>query len=247
MIGHVLGKKHVKNLIEFIHTNKVRHKTEDPIKPAKEYKPSWYVNAPFYVDQNNNKDTLKIYNGEVNATFRKCIPMLEAINIGYMVSLCADVLVENLDDQYNVTWKSTKNIFDLHGQNTKLIDPPDNYNNHVIKYTWGVLPKTPKGYSILVVEPLGFNNGVFKQIPAVVDTDKNDLQFALPMWVKKDFNGIVEAGTPLAQIIPFKKESWKSKHGYMEDNEYLIQEEKGFNKKIKNHYKDKAFNQKKYL
>jgi len=32
----------------------------------------------------------------------------------------------------------------------------------------------------------------------------------------------------------------------MDDNEYFILEEKGFNKKIKNHYRNKSFNQVKY-
>jgi len=234
-------------IIKFIHTNKTNYKTENKIKPSKEFKPKWYVDSPFYVDENNNKSSIKINNGEVNATFKKCIPMIDAINIGYMVELKADVIVQdNNNEIFNIAWKSKKNIFDLHGNNTKLIEAPENYHSHVVKYTWGVLPKTPKGYSTLVIEPLGFNNLVFKQIPAVVDTDKNNLQFALPMFVKKNFNGVVEAGTPLAQLIPFKKENWKSLQSYMKDGKYEMLEEIGFNKKIKNHYSNNTFNQKNY-
>lgn len=246
MIGNDIEMSNVKNLIKFIHTDKVRYASEDKIKPAKEYKPEWYTKAPFYVDQNNKKEKLKIYNGEVNATFKKCIPMLDAINIGYMVTLCSDVLIETEANGFNITWKSKKNIFEMHGNNTNMIEPPDNFNTQVVKYTWSVLPQTPKGYSTLVVPPLGFHDLPFKQIPGVVDTDKNDLQFALPMWVQKGYEGIVEAGTPLAQLIPFKKEDWKSEHTFMDDNEYFILEEKGFNKKIKNHYRNKSFNQVKY-
>jgi hypothetical protein len=29
-----------------------------------------------------------------------------------------------------------------------------------------------------------------------------------PFFLKKDFNGIIKAGTPIIQAIPFKRETW---------------------------------------
>ena len=56
-------------------------------------------------------------------------------------------------------------------------------------------------------------------IPAIVDTDKEVLNFHFPMWLKEEFTGIITKGTPLAQIIPFKERAglWKQTTLQMEN------------------------------
>jgi hypothetical protein len=34
---------------------------------------------------------------------------------------------------------------------------------------------------------------------------------SIPFFIKKGFEGIIPAGTPILQIIPFKKDNWTSK------------------------------------
>jgi hypothetical protein len=34
--------------------------------------------------------------------------------------------------------------------------------------------------------------------------------FSTNDWIKEDFNGIIPINTPILQIIPFKRENWKS-------------------------------------
>jgi hypothetical protein len=48
----------------------------------------------------------------------------------------------------------------------------------------------------------------FQTLSGVVDTDnfKHPVQF--PFFIKKDFTGIIKAGTPVAQITFFKREHW---------------------------------------
>jgi antitoxin (DNA-binding transcriptional repressor) of toxin-antitoxin stability system len=31
-----------------------------------------------------------------------------------------------------------------------------------------------------------------------------------PFYIRKGFSGVIEAGTPIAQIIPIKREPWKA-------------------------------------
>jgi dUTPase len=46
-------------------------------------------------------------------------------------------------------------------------------------------------------------------LPGVVDTDKYYEAIAFPFNLKdKNFEGMLEAGTPIAQVIPFKRESY---------------------------------------
>ena len=50
----------------------------------------------------------------------------------------------------------------------------------------------------------------FTTLSAVVDTDKHTQAINFPFVMKSGFNGVIPAGTPLAQIIPFKRSKWKS-------------------------------------
>ena len=137
------------------------------------------------------------------------MPLLDALNIGYIVELQSDVQC-TVDDNggYLLEWLQEVDIFTVHGENSELITPPHGYHSRVVKYLWNTLPKTPKGYSSLIVAPLGFNDLVLHAVPAVVDTDKSLQPFDLPMWIKKDYKGVIPKGTPLAQIIPFKRDNW---------------------------------------
>ena len=47
-------------------------------------------------------------------------------------------------------------------------------------------------------------------MPAIVDTDVYNERVQLPFTFKDpNFEGLVPAGTPIYQVIPFKRDSWK--------------------------------------
>jgi hypothetical protein len=39
-----------------------------------------------------------------------------------------------------------------------------------------------------------------------------------PFFIKKDFNGLIPAGTPILQAIPFKRDDWKADYGKEEES-----------------------------
>jgi len=80
---------------------------------------------------------------------------------------------------------------------------------------WGI--KTPPGYSCLFVQPL-HRESVFTIMPGIVDTDtyNNPVNFPFVLNDTK-FQGIIPAGTPIAQVIPFKRDSWRMSLGGEED------------------------------
>jgi hypothetical protein len=43
-----------------------------------------------------------------------------------------------------------------------------------------------------------------------MDSDNFSLGGQIPFFLQKDFTGIIPAGTPIAQLIPIKRDSWKS-------------------------------------
>jgi hypothetical protein len=58
----------------------------------------------------------------------------------------------------------------------------------------------------------------FTIFPAVVDTDKYTAPVNFP-FVLNDikFEGLIPAGTPYAQVIPFKRDSWQMEIGNEQD------------------------------
>lgn len=232
---------------------KARSKTEFDVQlkpyPAVKSLPKWYTDSSPYLETfglDSNKSHVR---GRVaNHNFKKCTPLLDGMSAGYIIPLWADVEVDNSNEfAPEIFWKTRSDIFTEHGNNTRQIQTPVGYHEQVFKYINCWIPQTPKGYSCLVISPLGHNDLVFKAVPAIVDTDRSTLELVFPMWVKNDFNGIVEKGTPLVQIIPFKRDDWESTFDYYEDGEYdKVIEEKNFNSTIVGHYLKNAWSKKKF-
>ena len=223
---------------------RARSKTEFEIQlkpyPAVKQLPKWFTDASPY---NHNNGTypddgkLHVRHMVPNFSFKKCTPLLDGLTSGYIIPLWADVIVEQNNGFPLIFWKTRNDIFNVHGESAKDIPSPVGYDQVVYKYNNCWIPETPKGYSSLIISPLGYNDLAFKAVPAIVDTDSSTLELVFPMWVKTGFEGVVEKGTPLIQIIPFKRDDWESTFNYYEDREYEnIVDEKNFQGTIVGHY-----------
>jgi hypothetical protein len=69
---------------------------------------------------------------------------------------------------------------------------------------------TESGYSTLVMQPLNADDTPLNAISGIIDTDKFLTDGHFSFVVDKTFKGILKKGTPLAQVIPFKRESFVS-------------------------------------
>jgi hypothetical protein len=234
---------------------RARSKTEFDVQlkpyPAIKSLPKWYLESnPFIKDPKFGPDSSKTHvrNRTANHNFKKCTPLLDGMSTGYIIPLWADVEVDNsILNSPQIFWKTRHHVFEPHGVNTREIEPPVGYHQQVFKYMNCWIPQTPKGYSCLIVSPFGYNDSAFKAVPAVIDTDKSTLELIFPTWVKKDFNGIVEKGTPMATVIPFKRTDWKATFDYYEDGEYWnVVEEKTFNGTMIGHYLRNYWSKKKF-
>ena len=233
--------------IEFIARDKYWSEIQPYPKPARSVMPEWYSEAPLYYSFGSKDDRLKMTDEGKNMTFKKCIPLIDGLKSGYIVELRKDLIVqENKDGQFDIQWNSDDLVITVHNSASNLVEAPYGYNSQVINYIWNTIIKTPKGYSCLITHPLGFNDTALRMIPAVVDTDKEVLNFHLPMWLKKDFIGIIKKGTPIAQIIPFKRDNWTAKNSFLKDGEYEVLAENGFNATMQNHYRDTSWSKKRF-
>ena len=108
--------------------------------------------------------------------------------------------------------------------------------------------KTPPGYSCIFTQP--FNRvSSFKIIDGIVDTDTFDTQINFPFyWTGAiDKPTVLKEGTPMVQVIPFKREKWKM--NIERENFDRVEEDLNMIKrqsKIFDNYKTKFWNKKEY-
>jgi hypothetical protein len=81
----------------------------------------------------------------------------------------------------------------------------------------------------------------------VVDTDTYNAPVNFPFVLKNvNFEGLIPAGTPIAQVIPFKREEWKMQIGTEKDLEKQSDSIKGLRSKMFDSYKSQYRHIKKY-
>ena len=208
---------------------------DEPVS-AKDILPEWYKK------QNRYTGGQKIMSPDVgmfNTTIKACMPIFDLITAGYIIKTPADIYVsKNEDGSPKFSWAI--NGFVCVESHTPLqydsFNIPKEFYPIGYKFinTW--IAKTPKGYSSIFISPILRDDLPFECLPAIVDTDKHPIPVNFPFFIRKDFEGIIPAGTPIIQIIPFKRESWKIKvNGY---NDLFDKLWRRVERKIQNRYKD---------
>lgn len=181
-------------------------------EPALKNLPDWYKKQPAYY--NNNKDVL---NGQQQLTVKKCLAFFDIITSGYILKCPVDIFVDTTGD---------KPIFEIapHFQSLRIPlisnHAPEQVSHYPInkeKYldlifrinmVWVI--STPPGYSSLFIHPQHQEDLAIEAVSAIIDTDEFYSAGLFSFFVKKGFKGIIKRGTPLVQVIPFKRESWES-------------------------------------
>lgn len=236
--------------IEFTYLGEHSFNVCEKPQPSKTYLPDWFINMPPYAPSEKNPRGNKIIveNHDSNATAKKCTPMLDAMITGYTVPLWSDVQVRQEENGPRITWKVSQDVFGPHGNwGAPLIPPPLGYDNVVFKFNTSFRIRTPKGYSVIIRNVAGHNGLPFYAIPAIIDTDKSVIDTNIPVWVRSGFDGIVEKGTPMAQIIPFKRDNWKATFTWITEEQMRQEDDKGFASTIVNNYVKNIWSRKKFI
>jgi len=193
-----------------------------PPKPAAKEVPDWYKNTSGYTGSQGKK----IINGSLPQTIKKCIPVFDAITSGYILYTQVDVQVSQTGGFPYYQFPSQKAI-SFHPIEQAPLHPARNETAYP-KWNNPYAIATPPGYSTLFMQPM-HRESVFTILPGVVDTDTYKSMVNFPFTLNDPkWEGIIPAGTPMAQVIPFKRESWKHKIGSNKD----IEERKLIDKKL---------------
>jgi hypothetical protein len=196
--------------------------------PASKLIPEWYKNLESYMGGEKRPDG----NAGTTATAKRCMPIFDAITGGYIISTHTDLWVsqrpdENRKIQPYYEWAN----FGALGFHPKhqLPDHPDG-TGHEFSYpkwtnAWAIT--TPPGYSTLFISPLHRETPIIV-LPGVVDTDTYNAPVNFPFVLRDSkMDGLIPAGTPIMQVIPFKREEWQMEIG---SNEEFQQQAKVTNK-----------------
>lgn len=184
-------------------------------KPAKSFIPQWYKNAELSFQ---NKET-----GEKNFGLKACMPYLDTLTSGYILSTPVNIYINtekndlghifnNTDDSLTIKWDGPPDFQNFISERPKesgftMPRPAGHRPNHLIfEGFWSI--KLPKKYSVLVTPPLNRYDLPFTISSGIIDSDKFYAPGNIPFFLKKDFSGVIPKGTPIAQIIPIKREHW---------------------------------------
>lgn len=193
---------------------------------AKDYVPNWWKSSKVQ----------ECKNGLVNDTLRGCPGMDDLLKLGWYYVLDYDVEIRCNEEDFGPNRsRSWQAITPYNSNNTgshpftqqiwhQFNHSPHKKNTDSFKFVsdWSI--KTPIGYSCLYLDPFLHNNENFSLWPGVIDTDvfstnaDNAPMIFLP---KTDKSFVIKKGTPVAQVIPFKREEWVGSFLYHKKRSYL--------------------------
>lgn len=166
-----------------------------PYRAAKQV-PEWWSGLP--------RDLVNEGSSFPGHTIKRCSPVFDVINAGYIIPMPFDLHVECEGDDINFNWRYAPGMYieqhgieqvPIYGGAWKLINP------------WII--KTPPGTSVLITHPFHRPGLPYHTLEAMVDTDTyhNAVNFPF-LWTGGDHDDVIRAGTPFAQVIPFRREQW---------------------------------------
>lgn len=196
--------------VTFVARDKFLLEVSEAPKPAKLFIPDWYKNLPTHQTKQPQFDDM---HGNGNSTMKQCMPFFDGFNMGYIMTTPCDIYVEKGFDGETVKISSHK-MFDVvgaRGPASKTSMPiPDEYYNQEFTWITTFEASTPEGYSSFCMHPINRPDLPFHTITGIMDTDKWYITGNHPFFIKKGFEGVIPMGTPMMQIIPFKRDEWRA-------------------------------------
>lgn len=158
--------------------------------------------------------------GEIR-TVKHCPPFIDAMGFGFVIPLVTDIQVYK--GQLEWAWdlgpstlgRYTRSPLSFHPGEQLAGAPIAPEGEFAIKFTnyWTI--ETEPGYSLLVTHPFNREDLPFRTLTGIVDTDRfKHGCIQLPaLWRDRDFIGVLERGTPVAQCVPIRRDALSLEFG----------------------------------
>ena len=201
--------------------------------------PEWYKKIP-------TVKKLVVIGRTVGTNIKHCTPFLEAMTAGYMVVLSDDVLVDWENGVPSMRWRTTNVQITEHSEDQyRGVASPHGYFHHVMKWANDFHVGLPDGYSLWCTHPSNRYDLPFQVISGFVDADTYPLSIQFPFFLREGWSGIIESGTPLAQLIPIKRDDWEMKIKKC-DEELADKAIEDYFRKLVRSYKNRYWHKKSY-
>lgn len=226
-IFNLKQKKNINKKISFI-SNRQHLTKESNSCPTSTVKsmPKWYKDADiFAINQETGELWVDPTNGGKIPTWKSCPAILDAMSTGYVLKTPCDI--EFFYNKNRISARTLESQYsDFINQRDPMPQfiPPIGYDqNHFAWWIdWGT--RVPEGYSVLYTQPMNRFDLPFFSTSGIIDNDKVNLPGTLPFFTFKGWTGVIPAGTPYCQLIPFKRENWESEIIIEDPNEMIKKE-----------------------
>jgi hypothetical protein len=149
-------------------------------------------------------------------TVKRCPPFVDAMRAGFLIPLMCDVTVEKGEFLWDNALPPggsapyVRSPIGFHDPSQVRGSPLFRDDRFVIKFhnLWTI--EAPEGYALFFTHPANRFDLPFTTLTGLVDGDRyHDNWIHFPAyWHDGAFSGVLPRGTPIAQVVPVKRESW---------------------------------------
>lgn len=192
------------------HSNKHYNKESSVPVPARKILPDWWNESDTFVKDWDGKPVANWDGKGKMFSFKACPAMLDTFQTGYLLVTPCDLEFYEKNGKIKVKIPLGFDDFvgerpPMQGFSTPMGCSPSHFHWYA---NWA--PELPEGYSSLYVPPINHFELPWITVGGIIDSDKVTNSGLIPFFLKEGFTGIVPAGTPYLQVIPFKREDWES-------------------------------------
>lgn len=170
-------------------------------KPAAKYVADWFKKIPPVME---GRDPF----GAKSMTAKKCLPLLDAMTLGYVIPLQADLHVITNEDRTRIEITSSPGIRIAEFHDLKQLGEKTapGFPTSPIKFVNYWVIKTAPGYSTMIMPLVNSFDKHFTCLSGLVDTDRYPKEINFPAaWHTPNFDDTIPAGTPLVVVFPIKR------------------------------------------
>lgn len=197
-------------------------KSHEP-KLAKTQVPKWFSSANKYWKEEGQKEILKHVWGADVLSFKSCPALLDIFLNGYYLTTPCDITFYKDPNNNFLVAKTEPGYENFIGEREPMngFAVPYGYEEQHFHWypNWGV--RLEKGYSAIFISPINRYDLPFISTAGIIDSDMLEIPGLVPFFLRENFSGLVPAGTPYLQIIPFKREKWKMELDYPEQEKMV--------------------------
>jgi len=189
-----------------------------PPVPAVQGLPEWFKAMP--------QKTFNTVLQDESQTVKRCPPFIDAMTYGFLIPLACDLTVKNGEFSWDMDIPpgpitSARSPIGFHDASQVEGTPFFVDDRFIVKFHNFCTIEAPPGYSLLFTHPVNRADLPFTTITGLIDSDryKDNMVHFPAQWHDANFTGVLPKGTPVAQCIPVKRESWTSRIATLSDEQ----------------------------